>query len=86
MISYHEIDGVVAYCIEPNVGSVDKQQYTSYDDGAADSASYWMLELDATQWELIKTVLAFGYFSGKQSQPICTCGLNRSDQISRSGL
>ena len=45
-IAYHEINGVVAYCIEPNVGSVDAQQYTSYDDGSADSASYWMLELD----------------------------------------
>lgn len=60
-IAYHEIDGVVAYCIEPNVGSADGQQYTSYDDGSAASGSYWMLELDATQRELIKTVLAFGY-------------------------
>lgn len=60
-IAYHEIDGVVAYCIEPNVGSANAQQYTSYDDGSASASSYWMLELDATQRELIKTVLAFGY-------------------------
>ena len=60
-IAYHEINGVVAYCIEPNVGSADGQSYIGYDDGSAASDSYWMVELDATQRKLIKTILAFGY-------------------------
>lgn len=60
-IAYHTISGTLAYCIEPNVGSVANQTYTSYDAGSAGSDSYWMLELDATQRTLIQQVLAFGY-------------------------
>lgn len=60
-IAYHEIDGEVAYCLEPNASSANAQQYTGYSDGFAPEDSYWMVELDATQRELIKTVLTFSY-------------------------
>ncbi len=60
-MSYHYIDGVLAYCLEPNTLSYANQAYCSYDNGSAAADSYWMLELDATQRELIEIVLAFGY-------------------------
>ena len=60
-ISYHTVDGVDAYCIEPNTSSVSGATYSSYTADSAGSTSYWMRELDATQRSYIQQILAFGY-------------------------
>ena len=48
-IAYHTIDGVDAYCIEPNTSSLGGQYYSSYTADKASSSSYWKLELDDLQ-------------------------------------
>ena len=60
-ISYHTVDGVDAYCIEPNTQSTDGATYSSYTASSAGSTSYWIRELDATQRNYIQQILAFGY-------------------------
>lgn len=76
-MSYHYIDGELAYCLEPNTLSYANQQYSSYDDKSAAEDSYWMLELDATQRKYIEYVLAFGYPAvehgyGEQAEYVAT--------------
>ena len=60
-IAYHTIDGVWAYCVEPNTSSLANQPYKSYRADDASSTSYWMRELDSTQRKNIQMILAFGY-------------------------
>ena len=60
-IAYHTIDGVDAYCVEPNTSSLGGQYYTSYTADEASSSSYWKLELDDLQRSHIQKILAFGY-------------------------
>ena len=60
-IAYHTIDGVDAFCIEPNTTSLGGQYYTSYAAEEAGSSSYWKLELDDLQRSHIQKILAFGY-------------------------
>ena len=48
-IAYHTIDGVWAYCVEPNTSSLANQPYKSYRADSASSTSYWMRELDSAQ-------------------------------------
>ena len=59
-ISYHTVDGEYAFCIEPNTSSVNGATYTSYAGNSANSTTYWMYELDATQRSNIQKILAFG--------------------------
>ena len=60
-ISYHTVDGEYAFCIEPNTSSIHGATYTSYAGNSANSTTYWMYELDATQRSNIQKILAFGY-------------------------
>lgn len=60
-ISYHTVDGEYAFCIEPNTSSIHGATYTSYAGNTANSTTYWMYELDATQRSNIQKILAFGY-------------------------
>ena len=60
-IAYHTIDGVDAYCVEPNTSSLGGQYYTAYTAEEASSSSYWKLELDDLQRSHIQKILAFGY-------------------------
>ena len=60
-IAYHTIDGVDAYCIEPNTSSLGGQYYSSYTADEASSSSYWKLELDDLQCSHIQKILAFSY-------------------------
>ena len=60
-IAYHTIDGVDAYCVEPNTSSLGGQYYTSYTADEASSSSYWKLELDDLQRSHIQKILAFSY-------------------------
>ena len=60
-IAYHTIDGVDAYCIEPNTSSLGGQYYSSYTADEASSSSYWKLELDDLQRSHIQKILAFSY-------------------------
>lgn len=61
-IAYHTIDGVDAYCIEPNTSSLGGQYYSSYTADEASSSSYWKLELDDLQRSHIQKILAFRRF------------------------
>ena len=72
-IAYHTIDGVWAYCIEPNTSSLANQPYQSYRADSASSTSYWMRELDSTQRKNIQMILAFGY-------PECDYGYGQQAQ------
>lgn len=60
-ISYHTVDGEYAFCVEPNTSSINGATYTSYAGNSANSTTYWMYELDATQRSSIQKILAFGY-------------------------
>lgn len=60
-ISYHTVDGEYVFCIEPNTSSIHGATYTSYAGNSANSTTYWMYELDATQRSNIQKILAFGY-------------------------
>lgn len=74
-ISYHTVDGVEAYCIEPNTSSINGATYSSYTADSASSTSYWMRELDATQRSYIQQILPLathrwtGAIPGRSSTP-----------------
>ena len=53
----HYVDGEVAYCIEPNVGSANE---VIYDGAAGAESSFWQTKLTAQQRQAIGLVLLYG--------------------------
>ena len=76
-IAYHTIDGVWAYCIEPNTSSLANQPYQSYRADAASSTSYWMRELkwspcqDHAPGILREPIYANSDVMGSAISPLC---------------
>ena len=53
----HYVDGEVAYCVEPNVGSANE---VIYDGAAGAESSFWQTKLTAQQRQAIGLVLLYG--------------------------